>query len=84
MTGLHSTRMAITDYCRSTGHRLTYRITTDAWGRYSVHLGDRELLRGQDPLCAHGRHRSPNKRKAQGALQQAKMAIEMLRDMPEF
>ena len=76
--------MAITDYCRPTGRKLTYRITTDDWGRYSVHLGDKELLRGQDPLCAYGRHRAPNKRKAQGALHHAKLAIETLREMPEF
>lgn len=76
--------MATTDYCRSSGRKLTYRISTDDWGRYSVHLGDKELLRGQDPLCAYGRHRSPNKRKAQGALQHAKLAIETLREMPEF
>ncbi len=76
--------MAITDYCRSTGLKLTYRITTDDWGRYSIRLSDKELLRGQDPLCAHGRHRSPNKRKARGALHHAKLAIETLRGMPEF
>ena len=75
--------MATTDYCRSTGRKLTYRITTDGWGRYSVHLGDKELLRGQDPLCANGRHRAPNKRKANGAVEHAKSAIESLRDMPE-
>lgn len=76
--------MATTDYCRSTGRKLTYRISTDDWGRYSIHLGDKELLRGQDSMCADGRHRSPNKRKAQGALQHAKLAIESLREMPEF
>ncbi|HEX2547167.1 MAG TPA: hypothetical protein VHL79_19955 [Ramlibacter sp.] len=75
--------MTTDNYCRSTGRRLTYRIQADEWGFFSVHLDDKELLRGQDPLCAHGRHRSPNKRKAQGALHQARLAIESLRDMPE-
>jgi hypothetical protein len=75
--------MVTLDYSRTSGRGLTYHIRADEWGFYTVFLGDKEMLRGQDPLCAHGRHRSPNKRKAQGAVHQAKMAIESLRDMPE-
>jgi hypothetical protein len=75
--------MLTLDYPRSTGRQLTYRIRADDWGCFSVYLGDKELLRGQDPLCAHGRRRAPNKRKAAGAVHQAKLAIESLRDMTE-
>lgn len=75
--------MLTVEYARSSGRKLTYRIHADEWGRYSVHLGNKELLRGSDPLCAHGRHRLPNKRKAVGAVHQAKLAIESLREMTE-
>lgn len=71
------------DYCRSTGRRLTYRIQADNWGGFLVFLGDKELLRGRDPLCADGRHRKPNKRKAAGAVHHAKLAIESLSAMTE-
>jgi hypothetical protein len=75
--------MLTLDYCRSTGRRLTYRIQADHWGGFQVFLGDKELLRGRDPLCAHGRHSKPNKRKAAGALHQARLAIESLNAMTE-
>ncbi|HVE52191.1 MAG TPA: hypothetical protein VNB23_02280 [Ramlibacter sp.] len=73
-----------TQYARSTGRRLTYTIHTDDRGRYSVHLDGKELLRGRDALCEDGRSRRPNKRKAVGALNEAKLAIESLRGMSEF
>lgn len=71
------------DYSRTTGRRLTYRIEADHWGGFQVYLGDKELLRGRDPLCAHGLHREPNKRKASGAVHQAKLEIESLKAMTE-
>ena len=79
----HAGAMLTIDYARSTGRRLTYRIRADEWGGFSVFLGEKELLRGRDPLCAHGRHRLPNKRKAAGAVHHAKEAIESLREMTE-
>jgi hypothetical protein len=74
----------ILEYVRSTGRRLTYTIRADEFGRYAVLLDGKELLRGRDTLCAHGRHRAPNKRKAAGAVHEAKLAIESLRGMDEF
>lgn len=79
----HAGTMLTIDYARSTGRCLTYRIRADDWGTFAVFLGDKELLRGRDPLCAHGRHRLPNKRKAAGAVHHAKEAIESLREMTE-
>jgi hypothetical protein len=75
--------MAIVEYTRSSGRQLTYRIRADELGRYSVHLGDKELLRGRDGLSAGGRHRGPNKRKVAGAIDEAKRAIESLAQMDE-
>jgi hypothetical protein len=75
--------MLILDYARSTGRKLTDRIQADNWGGFRVFLGDKELLRGRDPLCAHGRHRMPNKRKAAGAVHRAQLAIESLCAMSE-
>ena len=71
------------EYTRSTGLRLTYRIRADERGWYTVYLGDKELLRGRDPLSAGGMHRTPSKRKVVGAVHQAKLAIESLSQMPE-
>jgi hypothetical protein len=76
--------MVTTSHVRSQGRRLTYRIDADDWGAYSVHLGDKELLRGRDPLTAHGARRAPNRRKAAGAVQLAKEAIESLSQMSEI
>ncbi|MDB5899922.1 MAG: hypothetical protein JWP22_214 [Ramlibacter sp.] len=75
--------MTIVQYTRTTGRQLTYVIRADDRGWYSVHLGDKEMLRGRDGLAAGGRHRSPNKRKAVGAIHEAKLAIESLREMSE-
>lgn len=75
--------MQIVDYTRKTGRQLTYRIRADEHGRYTVHLGDKELLRGRDTLSADGRNRSPNKRKASGAIAEAQRAIERLSHMDE-
>jgi len=75
--------MLTVDHCRTTGLRLTYRIQADRWGGFLVYLGEKRLLRGRDPLCAHGRHTQPNKRKAAGAVQQARLAIESLSSMSE-
>lgn len=81
--GAQSASMLTVHYCRSTGRRLTYRIEADDWGAFLVFLGDKELLRGHDPLCADGRHRKPNRRKAAGAVHQARLAIESLNAMAE-
>lgn len=72
------------DYTRTCGRRLTYRIRVNDNGAYTVSLGDKELLRGHDPLAAGGRHRQPNKRKRAGAIDQAKRAIESLSLMEEI
>jgi hypothetical protein len=39
--------MAIVDYTRKAGRQLTYRIRADELGRYTVHLGGKQLLRGR-------------------------------------
>jgi hypothetical protein len=71
------------DYTRSKGKQLTYHIEADQWGWFKVWLDGQLLLRGHDPLSAHGVHRLPSKRKAAGALDSARTAIEALRDMDE-
>ncbi len=75
--------MTTHEYTRSRGLCLTYRIRADEHGAYTVYLGDKELLRGRDPLSAGGMHRAPSKRKVVGAVHQAKLAIESLSQMPE-
>jgi hypothetical protein len=75
--------METVEYTRTAGQRLTYRIQADEYGRYSITLGDKELLRGRDGLTAGGRHRAPNKRKVAGAIAQAQRAIETLSMMEE-
>jgi hypothetical protein len=75
--------MALVEYTRNTGRRLTYRIRADELGRYTVHLGDKELLRGRDTLAAGGRNRSPCRRKVAGAIAEAQRAIESLSLMDE-
>ena len=76
--------MTTVEHQRTQGRRLTYRIQADERGAYAVYLGDKELMRGCDALSAGGRHRAPNKRKVQGAIEQAKRAIEDLALMDEF
>lgn len=71
------------DYTRSTGKQLTYRIEADAWGWFKVWHDGELLLRGHDPLSAHGAHRRPSRRKESGALEAARTAIESLREMAE-
>jgi hypothetical protein len=71
------------DYTRSQGKKLTYCIEGDAWGGFKVWLDGELLLRGKDPLSAHGAHRMPSKRKEAGALEAARRAIESLREMSE-
>jgi hypothetical protein len=71
------------DYTRSKGKMLTYRIEGDEWGAFRIWLDGALLLRGHDPLAAHGVHRAPSKRKEAGALEAARSAIETLRDMQE-
>jgi hypothetical protein len=75
--------MTIVQYTRTTGRQLTYSIRADDRGWYTVHLGDKEMLRGRDGLSAGGRHRAPNRRKVEGAIHEAKLAIESLREMSE-
>jgi hypothetical protein len=75
--------MTLVNYTRTSGRQLTYVIRADDRGWYTVHLGEKEMLRGRDGLSADGRHRSPNKRKAAGAIHEAKLAIESLRAMSE-
>lgn len=76
--------MTTLDYQRQAGRQLTYRIRADDRGTYAVYLGEKELLRGRDPLSAGGQHRGANKRKAVGAIHEAKRAIESLAEMDEF
>ncbi|MBC5782242.1 hypothetical protein H8N03_04750 [Ramlibacter sp. USB13] len=75
--------MQTVQYTRSTGRQLTYSIRADEFGRYTIHLGDKELLRGRDSLAAGGRHRAGNKRKMAGAIAEAQRAIEQLTHMEE-
>lgn len=75
--------MPTVNYTRSCGRQLTYQISTDWNGGYTVSLNGREVLRGRDPLSAGGPHKGPNKRKAMGALQEAQRAIERLAAMDE-
>lgn len=76
--------MTRVEHQRTRGRRLTYQIQADERGAYAVYLGEKELMRGCDSLAAGGRHRAPNKRKVQGAIEQAKRAIEDLALMDEF
>lgn len=72
------------EYTRKAGRQLTYRICADEHGRFTVHLGAKQLLRGRDRLsAAGGREGGANKRKAAGAVAQAKVAIERLCLMSE-
>jgi hypothetical protein len=75
--------MAIVDYTRKVGRQLTYRIRADELGRYTVHLGGKQLLRGRDRLAERGRGHSGNKRKLAGAIAEAEQAIENLSLMDE-
>lgn len=75
--------MQTVQYTRKSGRQLTYSIRADDLGRYTVHLGDKELLRGRDSLAAGGLHRAPNKRKVAGAIEEAQRAIERLSHMEE-
>ena len=70
-------------YTRKSGQRLTYSIAADEYGRFTVCIGGKELLRGRDGLSAGGRHRVPNKRKVAGAIAEAQRAIERLSLMEE-
>jgi hypothetical protein len=71
-------------YTRTAGMQLTYDISASERGAYSVWLGAKELLRGRDGLTARGKSCVPNKRKAAGAIHEAKLAIERLSGMDEF
>lgn len=71
------------EYTRKSGQQLTYAIQADEYGRFTVYIGRKELLRGRDRLTAGGRHRVPNKRKVAGAIVEAQRAIERLSLMEE-
>lgn len=71
------------EYTRKAGQQLTYAIDADEYGRFTVSIGAKELLRGRDGLSAGGRHRVPNKRKVAGAIAEAQCAIERLSLMEE-
>jgi hypothetical protein len=75
--------MVTTRYTRSSGLRLTYDISANERGNYSVWLGDKELMRGHDSLTARGKRCVPNKRKAAGAIHEAQREIERLSAMSE-
>jgi hypothetical protein len=75
--------MVNTRYTRTSGLQLTYDISASERGLYSVWLGDKELMRGHDSLTARGKRCVPNKRKAAGAIHEAKIAIERLSGMSE-
>jgi hypothetical protein len=76
--------MTTVQYTRTAGRRLTYDISANESGRYTVRLEGRELMRGYDRLSAQGLRCSPNKRKAVGAIHEAKLAIERLSEMNEI
>lgn len=76
--------MTTVQYTRTTGRQLTYDISADDRGGYTIRLEGRELTRGRDRLVAHGQRHAPNKRKAEGAVHEAKLAIERLREMDEI
>lgn len=76
--------MLTTEYTRTKGLRLTYLIRADDRGRYSVHLGEKEMMRGRDRLAAGCRGSERNKRKTGGAVEEAKVAIESCCVMSEF
>lgn len=76
--------MTTVRHTRTSGRRLTYEISANDRGYFTVRLGAKEMMRGRDALAADGRHRSPNKRKAVGAIHQAKLAIERLTEMDEI
>lgn len=82
-TGHHAASVEKVEYTRKAGRRLTYCIEADEYGRFTVFLGDKELLRGRDGLTADGRRRVPNKRKAAGAIAEAQLSIERLALMEE-
>ncbi|HET8747573.1 MAG TPA: hypothetical protein VFM98_18385 [Ramlibacter sp.] len=71
------------EYRRKSGQQLTYAIEADEYGRFTVSIGGKQLLRGRDGLSAGGRHRVPNKRKVAGAIAEAQRAIERLSLMEE-
>jgi hypothetical protein len=75
--------MVHTRYTRTAGLHLTYDISANERGSYSVWLGEKEMMRGHDSLTARGKRCVPNKRKAAGAIHEAKIAIERLSDMSE-
>lgn len=76
--------MFIQAYTRTAGRQLTYEIHADERGSYVVLLGAKEMLRGRDRLSARGGQPLTNKRKAAGALHEAKLAIENLVEMDEI
>jgi len=75
--------MVNTRYTRTTGLQLTYDISANERGTYSVWLGDKEMMRGEDSLTARGKRCEPNKRKAAGATHEAQREIERLSAMSE-
>jgi hypothetical protein len=75
--------MTTVAYTRKNGKQLTYEIRADERGRFSVHLGEKEMLRGRDGLSANG-GRKPNRRKLAGAIDEAQRAIEDLTLMDEL
>lgn len=71
------------EYTRKSGRHLTYAIEADEYGRFTVCIGEKQLLRGRDTLSAGGRRRVPSKRKITGAIAEAQRAIERLSLMDE-
>lgn len=76
--------MTTVQYTRTGGRQLTYDIFANDRGWYTIRLGEKELMRGHDPLSADGMHRKPNKRKVAGAIHEATIAIERLSGMDEY
>lgn len=76
--------MTTVRHTRTSGRCLTYEICANDRGYFTVRLGAKEMMRGRDALSADGRHRAPNKRKAAGAIHEAKLAIERLTEMDEI
>lgn len=69
--------MATVEYTRSKGKRLTYTITTDRFGGYSVQL-DGKVIKQMHIGDHFGRSRFGSKRQEAEGIDAAKSAIEMM------
>ena len=63
------------EHTRSTGKQLTYTISADRRGNYSIALGDRVLSRHGNPLAGFGSNIYGSKRLQEEAIEAAKHVI---------